>query len=134
MIKEAFEKSPYVAVYGTLKRGFWNHSFIQVCEFIGKGITENRYKLFDVGFPYAIPSEKGYPLEVEIYKLDTPNRLKVLDILEGYPHHYLRRLENILIPQKGKVKAWIYYAKRPEGREYLKLKEVNGLLILTWEG
>ena len=134
MVRGDFKKSPYVAVYGTLKRGFWNHYLLKSCKFLGSGITETNYELYDVGFPYAVPAENGYPLEVEVYELDNPKRLQALDLLEGYPYHYLRKLEYILIPEKGKFRAWIYYTKKPKGKKYLNLKSKNGFLFLTWEG
>ena len=35
----------YVFVYGTLKRGFWNHGYMAGCEYIGSGHLIDKYPL-----------------------------------------------------------------------------------------
>ena len=34
-----------VFVYGTFKRGLWNHKYLDSCKFIGTGNTKERYPL-----------------------------------------------------------------------------------------
>jgi len=89
-----------VAVYGTLKRGYWNHSVMKEAggEYVGDGITLDTGYLFNVGFPYWLPKKLADSLHldiatepkhliVEVYKVKD---LEPLDILEGYPTHYTR--------------------------------------------
>jgi len=133
-IEEDYQLCGCVAVYGTLKRGYWNHHFLKGCKFIGRGITRGRYKLFDVGFPYAVPDRRGLPLLVEVYKLDSPQRLLSLDTLEGYPEHYLRKVETIHLEDGSTVEAWLYYTEKPSGEPYRKTVFWRETLqVLTWE-
>ncbi len=60
-LKEALRITPFVAVYGTLKKGYYNHFLLEECEFLEEGYTKGRYRLFNVGYPYAVPSEEGFP-------------------------------------------------------------------------
>jgi gamma-glutamylcyclotransferase (GGCT)/AIG2-like uncharacterized protein YtfP len=133
--EEAFEITPLVAVYGTLKRGYWNHFLLKGCEFLGEGYTAGRYELFDVGFPYAVPSERGFPLKVEVYRLPSPRVLKALDRLEGYPTCYLRKPERIKLKNGKELTAWIYYTFEPDGVRITKTSTDGelGLEYLEWE-
>jgi gamma-glutamylcyclotransferase (GGCT)/AIG2-like uncharacterized protein YtfP len=132
--QEAFEETPYVAVYGTLKRGFWNNHLLADSEFVGEGYTVGKYELFDVGFPYAVPSKKGLPLKVEVYRVPSPEVLEALDFLEGYPEHYLKRVERIRLKDGRKVYAWIYYTLNPQGEkvEVTSFDEDLGIEYLQW--
>lgn len=83
----------YVFVYGTLKRGFYNHDLLGDSEFICEATTKDQYPMVNIEkfFPYLIDDKgKGYRVVGEIYKINEPI-LAMLDILEGYPEHYNRK-------------------------------------------
>jgi gamma-glutamylcyclotransferase (GGCT)/AIG2-like uncharacterized protein YtfP len=44
-------KRCYFLVYGSLKQGYHNHSYLKGAEFIRNMTTEPKYTLFDGGFP-----------------------------------------------------------------------------------
>jgi gamma-glutamylcyclotransferase (GGCT)/AIG2-like uncharacterized protein YtfP len=44
----------HVFVYGTLKKGFWNHGYLAGCEYIGSGHLVDKYPLI-VDQQSAIP-------------------------------------------------------------------------------
>jgi gamma-glutamylaminecyclotransferase len=132
-LEKDFTKCRFVAVYGTLKRDFWNHYFLEGCKFVGKGITLGRYKLFDVGFPYAVPDKNGLPLLVEVYELDTPKRLARLDYLEGYPDHYNRKIERVELEDGRVVEAWLYYTYNPDGEPYTETTFWKNKEVLDWK-
>jgi gamma-glutamylaminecyclotransferase len=133
-LEEDFRKCNRVAVYGTLKRGFWNHDFLKGCRFLDIGITKGRYKLFDVGYPYAVPDKNGLPLLVEVYELPSPKVLSRLDFLEGYPNHYKRKIETIHTESGDNVRAWLYYTEEPDGEPYRKtVFWKDTLQVLVWE-
>jgi len=122
----------YVAVYGTLKRGFGNNYLLRNAKYKGFGITSEVGLLYDVGFPYFVPEEYVQdeklldvvkPVQVEIYEVDKIT-LNSLDFLEGYPNHYDRKLINIrkftidadnidveIFEEYEEITAWIYYIK-----------------------
>jgi len=103
-----------VAVYGTLKKGFYNHSFLKNSEFLGTGISHKRFILGHYSYPAVVPGEEGAPIEVEIYRVDEKT-LKNLDYLEGYPTFYTRSLEKFKLNGE-EVEAFIYHL--PREREF----------------
>jgi gamma-glutamylaminecyclotransferase len=75
-------------VYGTLKRGYWNHPRLEGATFIGEARASG-FALYNVSaFPGMI-AEKGGKVRGEVYEI-TPEILRSLDILEGVPWMYKR--------------------------------------------
>jgi gamma-glutamylcyclotransferase (GGCT)/AIG2-like uncharacterized protein YtfP len=80
-----------VGVYGSLKKGFYNH-----CVMVDAGATfvEHReitgYRLYSLGaFPALLEGEGRVHLEV--YEVEN---IEPLDILEGHPTFYKREMIN----------------------------------------
>ncbi len=79
-----------VGVYGTLKKGHYNHDLLKHCEFIGtKEISH--LKLYTLGgFPGVKQSDSpDDKVMMELYKVDMQT-LEELDWLEGIPYLYRR--------------------------------------------
>jgi gamma-glutamylcyclotransferase (GGCT)/AIG2-like uncharacterized protein YtfP len=85
----------WIFVYGTLKRGYYNHRFLKEAEFVCTAFTEDRYLMWDVGFPLIAPPRDSDSGDVrghvagEVYVVDDAT-LEVLDRLEGHPRNYKR--------------------------------------------
>lgn len=88
-------------VYGTLQRGYGNNSILRDSTFIQSDVTEGRYYLGDVGYPYAFPKYRVsswinddclLPVRGEVWEVEDPKVVQRLDWLEGEGHHYHRRL------------------------------------------
>lgn len=80
-----------VFVYGSLKRGCYNHGLLEYAEFVGAGQTEPRYRLLDLG-PYpAMIEHDAAPLAIggELYRIDAAT-LARLDRLEDVGVEYRR--------------------------------------------
>jgi gamma-glutamylaminecyclotransferase len=94
-----------IAVYGTLRKGFWNHSLIEKSRFIGAAKTEPDWTMLITGgeFPVLIPGKTSITIEVYDISRETMN---YVDALEGYPVWYNRKL--IKTPYGD---AWIYFMK-----------------------
>lgn len=108
------EETPFVFVYGTLKKGFSNHYLLFDAEFVGEGYTIEKFDLFTDEYPIAVEGGK-YHILGEIYKIKHIETFKKLDLLEGYPDFYDRKITQIF--SKGKIyNAWIYFM--PENRFY----------------
>ena len=134
---EAFHTTPFVAVYGTLKRGFENNELLKGCSFVGEGVTEGLYRLFECEYPCAVPDAKGgKPLMVEVYRLDHPRRLALLDFLLGFPIYYSRCPERVTLKNGKTVTAWLYFSKNPKGEPYEPRKDGDkgGEDVLIWKG
>jgi gamma-glutamylaminecyclotransferase len=92
-----------VFVYGSLKRGFYNHQLLQGCRMWkakAKGIDLHR----GTAFPYAKRGQ--HVTHGELYEVDS-EVLQHLDRLEGHPHFYMREQTEIMVGNK-RVDAWIY--------------------------
>lgn len=101
-----------VFVYGTLKRGFYNHTLLENSEFIAKVITKEKYPMLNAEeyFPYLINKMGiGHNIKGELFKIDDETFAK-LDMLEGYPDLYTR--ENIKVISYGiEMSAIAYFVK-----------------------
>jgi len=96
-----------VFVYGTLRKGSFNHSLISSEEFVAEGNTRKKYKLISNTIPYVIKDEKVSTIKGEIYKV-TDEALEALDMLEGHPDWY-RREKTVIDTNKGSITAWLYF-------------------------
>ena len=71
-----------VAVYGSLKRGYFNHDLLHGAEFVGEDWLFD-FSLYDLGpFP-AVISHPSEGVLVEVYRITT-HQLHRLDQLEGF--------------------------------------------------
>lgn len=101
-------------VFGTLKKHFPNHHYIQLQTLIGQFITEQPYPLYLVGERYSPwmmdqPGE-GYRVSGEVYKVDDAT-LDILDRLErthsrdGYRR---RRIDVIRAQSSFRLQVFCY--------------------------
>jgi gamma-glutamylcyclotransferase (GGCT)/AIG2-like uncharacterized protein YtfP len=91
-----------VFVYGSLKKGFYNHSLLKESTLVGPAVTAPEFTMYDLGSFPAITHEGTTSIKGEVY--DVKERtLADLDRLEGHPFFY-RRME---IDTPYGI-AWIY--------------------------
>ena len=91
-----------VAVYGTLRQGFYNHRLLENSKFLGKTKTEPRFTMYGHGIPWIVDGGSTQ-IVVEVYEIDTET-FKSLDFLEGFPVYYNRELIDTEFGE-----AWIYF-------------------------
>lgn len=108
-----------VFVYGTLKKGFGNHSLLNDSTFLGEAILEDpALKLVDLGFCPAVvrvPNTEnlcGSGVAGELYSVNNKTFLQ-LDILEGNGVLYARERFQVTYychetEVMGEVTAWVY--------------------------
>lgn len=102
-----------IAVYGTLKKGRGNHGFLNNCEFIGEGITKEKYGLYAMGIPYVVSTESICNVAVEVYEVPEGEILDRVDGLEGHPNYYERRPVTIVLSETGEeIEAQLYFNDR----------------------
>lgn len=71
-------------VYGSLKRGFSNHHFLDGAVFLGPAVTLTKGRMVDCGgYPGIVPAtaEDGYGIQGEVWRV-TPECLEGIDWLE----------------------------------------------------
>lgn len=103
----------YVFVYGTLKKGFGNHRYLEDSEFIGEAKAENisLHARGNSPFPFAKVT-KGQTAYGEVYKINTTT-LKHLDRLEGTPCLYTRETTTVELLLTGTtLEAYIYVSEK----------------------
>lgn len=93
-----------IFVYGSLKKGFGNHSFLSDSTFLGTTTTaESTYSMLSLGaFPAVIPGGEN-AIQGELYEVDD-STLQDIDKLEGNGSFYERAQVSL---SNGEV-AWMY--------------------------
>ena len=102
-----------VFVYGSLRKGMYNHSLLGCSIDCGTWRTCEEYYMVGLAsnaFPYVTPfpifQVESTRIVGELY-LVAEDVLKRLDILEGHPHHYTRVI--VSIEKEGEVRdAFLY--------------------------
>ena len=104
-----------VFVYGTLKRGQWNHGLLDDAGFVGGAVTANRHALRLDGLPMLDRHTAHSQVHGELY-LVSQETLQSLDQLEGHPDFYRRSVEPVILGDGSIEWAWIYFHTCPTGR------------------
>ncbi len=98
---------PYLFVYGTLKTGYHNNSYLYDQKFIREAQTQPLYRLFDNGrYPMMIRSRDGYAVSGEIWRV----KLDALEEIDYHEAHYTRRRVKVQGFRKP-IYAYIYNYK-----------------------
>lgn len=112
-------KSQYLFVYGTLKNGFGNHQWIDGFPFVGIATANGVSIVSSTGLPYAITDKDGVA-HGELYGPVEMSSITKVDLLEGHPGFYCRRIVDVHHVDKygneNVVKAWCYFC---EDKNYL---------------
>jgi gamma-glutamylcyclotransferase (GGCT)/AIG2-like uncharacterized protein YtfP len=124
---------PALAVYGTLRRGEQNESFLDGADYLGMGVISGtmhdvpRTPYREYPYPALLPEPAG-DVVVELYRLPDAATLSRLDELEMYlpddepGSQYLRRVVPV---RHGPVAdAFVYFYVGP--REELGVRIVDG--------
>ncbi|MGO8679229.1 MAG: gamma-glutamylcyclotransferase [Limisphaerales bacterium] len=106
--------SHLVFVYGTLRRGCWNHGLLAKAEFVGAGKTKRRYAMYVDAIPYVVKEEVSQ-IVGEVYAVDQ-GTLRDLDSLEGYPSWYERQEVDVALDDGRQIVAWMYFSRQPQGK------------------
>jgi len=79
-------------VYGTLKRGHYNHTVLGDSHYIGKDSVYGAFALHDLGSFPGVVTDTTVNREIfgEVYELTDPEIVKDVEYLEGYPTFYYR--------------------------------------------
>lgn len=93
-------------VYGTLKRGFYNHGLIKDQDFVSAAKTEPGFIIYMNGVPEMVREGEKEVLG-EFFKLDEKT-FELVDRLEGHPIYYKRDIILIELEDGTKTKAWAY--------------------------
>lgn len=104
-----------VFVYGTLRRGFYNHGYLRDCPCLGQAVTAEPYTMYVTGgVPSLMADEPRYTVVGEVYRVDAAT-LARLDALEEHPSLYCRSLADIVLEDGHTQQAWVYFARQPLG-------------------
>jgi gamma-glutamylaminecyclotransferase len=113
--KNKLDRLSFLFVYGTLRKGFPNHFFLEKGIFCGSARTKERYALFAGGLPYASKDLAISIIVGEVFQVDGKT-LGRIDQLEGHPDCYRREKAEVILKDGAMVWAWIYFNPSPRGR------------------
>ena len=85
-----------VFVYGSLLRGGWNHHLLEDAAFVGDARTARLYTMHSLGRFPGVTDVPFSPIYGEVYDVDDET-LARLDMLEGHPRFYQRRVVLVLV-------------------------------------
>jgi len=107
------ESTPYVVVYGTLKKGYSNHRLLEAADLIGVAQIYGDRILNDTWPPtFTYTEGNKTPFEGELYKV-TAEELRRLDGLEGHPNGWYRTQVDAVSDMGNGVtdivRAWCYF-------------------------
>lgn len=98
-------------MYGTIKKGFSNHFYVEHERFLGKGkLLDNKIFVLP-NTPYPFVEEKSYPGAVvhgEVYQVQHQKTMDNLDYLESHPDFYRRTLNPVKLSDGRIIKCWVY--------------------------
>jgi gamma-glutamylaminecyclotransferase len=104
-----------VFVYGTLRRGFCNHFYLDKARFLGPATTRDGHAMYLYGgIPYLLRRASGPRIVGELYRMDA-GILAGLDRLEEHPRVYRRELAPVILADGREGAAWIYFALAAHG-------------------
>jgi gamma-glutamylcyclotransferase (GGCT)/AIG2-like uncharacterized protein YtfP len=119
-----------VFVYGTLKRGFRNHRFLENAKFLGEAHTVAVYRMLDGLFPVLRDSGPDHrPVSGEVYEIDAPT-LIALDDLESVASGMYDRIEIDVVLSARNSLAFIYIGCG----DYWDKKETVSYLVTDRQG
>lgn len=102
-----------VFVYGSLKRGFYNHLHLRGARYGGPVVTVHAYALHSLGrYPglYVIPASQR--ITGELYLVNDAG-LERLDALEENGREYQRELIDLENADGELIRAWCYFCLLP---------------------
>jgi gamma-glutamylcyclotransferase (GGCT)/AIG2-like uncharacterized protein YtfP len=103
--------SALLFAYGTLMRGYVRHHFLAGATLVSAGHVRGR--LLDLrGYPGLI--EGAGRVRGEVYRLQDPELLPVLDREEGY--NFVRRRGVVTLAGGRRARAWLYRYRGPRER------------------
>ena len=108
-----------VAVYGSLRKGLYNHYLMSHSDFIKTISVEVPFKMISMSdrFPALIPTKENNLVVFELYKIDDKTA-RNLDILEGYPDFYSKKY--IKIEDEDYLVYYLYPLKITNEEEVVK--------------
>ncbi len=99
----------YLAVYGTLRKGFSNNKyFLKDEQYVGTGLTLEEYQMTARSIPFVNKNIKDTNIVIDLFKIPQKTLLEI-DRLEGHPDWYKR--EEIPVKVNNEIyKAWLYFS------------------------
>lgn len=106
-----------VFVYGTLKQGFYNHTYLKNATYLGKATSFAKWCMVGkgMGFPYLLKMDLsgaygGHNIKGEVYEVNSLE-MSGLDRLEGYPYMYDKATMYVKLEGSDATVATMVYIK-----------------------
>ncbi|MEA3523462.1 MAG: gamma-glutamylcyclotransferase family protein [Campylobacterota bacterium] len=113
----------YLFVYGSLKKGFQNHTMLSEANYISKAQTTSKFAMYtedNQNYPYIIKDNiTGQKIDGELYEITRKDLLDKIDDFEGAPNYFKQTIVSITTRSK-KIKAKTYILSSPKVPLYEK--------------
>jgi len=120
-------KKTLVFVYGSLKKGYSNHEVLDDSTFIGDHVTDEKYTMLSMGAFPCVDDGGVAAIHGEVYAV-TDEILKNLDILEGVPRFFKRKM---LRSSYGEIVMYVINKECLVNEDYPIIKD--GIWKNPWE-
>lgn len=125
------EATQYLAVYGTLKKGYGNHIYLHDQEYYGSGYTVDSYSMRSWGIPMVYKDPAIAPVGIELYGVTEDRLTGPIDRLEGHPRFYKREKIKVVVSEKAFSDVWLYFAGNDDVDPYGDpVEPLDG--VITW--
>src|SRR5690554_8044142 len=108
------QEKNYVLVYGTLRKGGYNHGLMGEAEILAN-LKLTGFSMVSLGSYPAVymNNQADKAIHAELYLVDETTFAR-LDQLEGYPDFYNRSQIEVKLANGQPIKAWIYHMSQEE--------------------
>lgn len=100
-------KKIIVFVYGSLKKGYYNHHYLSGSKYLGEAIL-NDYGLIDLGRYPGIIAQKGCDVEGELYEINAETKAKIDELEEEGSLYACVSLDVRMNHQMVKANVYLY--------------------------
>jgi gamma-glutamylcyclotransferase (GGCT)/AIG2-like uncharacterized protein YtfP len=108
--------STRIFAYGTLKRGQSAAGLLAAFPWEPAQVPGQLYRTA-ADYPALVLDPKGAAISGELYTLDSPAQLPVLDLYEGVPSGLFHRVLAPVRTLLGEVQAWIWVVSQEQARQ-----------------
>ena len=122
--------SGLLAVYGTLKKGYANHTCVKHLPFVGKATSVGHFTMYDGAFPVVV-EEPYHRVAVELFSFEDEKDIAKADQLENHPDWYERKQFPFLTEDGTEVQAWMYVMPRHRWDRHKKVR-TDQFNVATW--
>jgi len=92
--------SELLFVYGTLQKGHINNWMLKNSVYVSEAWTQREFAMYQDGIPYVTDKKRVSQIYGELWLVSEAILSTVVDILEGHPSWYKRKIVKVISPNE----------------------------------